>query len=345
MLVNTRSPQVSSSGGVITLESASYVTIDGFTVKLANYGSAWSNIRTVGTDTAPARGVVIRNNTVDNASWWGILTGFSAGVVIENNTVTNTVIQHGIYVGYGADNPVVRNNVVRNSRYSGIQLNADRTGGGDGIITGAVVEGNTLIGNAVAGGATINLDGVSRSTFRNNVIYGGRNGIALFQQDGADGCKDNLIVGNTIVFDPGAGYYAVSIISGSGASSGNRLYNNILWRQGAGIRGSVIIDDAALVGFRSDYNVVSGQFNLDPVNESEPVSFAQWQSITGQDRNSVVVAEPTQLFVNMAAQDFRLRAGSAAANAGVNMAELPADILGALRPAGGRTDIGAYESF
>lgn len=345
VLVNAKAPSASSNTAAINLESASYVAIDGFQVVFANYGSAWSNIRTVGTDTNPAHGVIIRNNVIDNASWWGILTGFSEGVLIENNRVTNTVIQHGIYVGYGADNPVVRGNFVQNSRYSGIQLNADASGGGDGIITNAVIENNTLLDNSVAGGASINLDGVQSSLIRNNVIYGNRNGIALFQQDAAGGAKNNTIVGNTIVFDPGAGYYAVSIISGSDASSGNKLFDNILWRDGSSYRGSIVIDAAARVGFQSDYNVTSGKFNLDPVNESQPVTLAQWQAQTGQDTHSVTVTDPTTLFVDMANNNFRLRLGSIAINRGTNLAALPADMLGVGRPLGGASDIGAYESY
>ena len=47
----------------------------------------------------------VQNCVIDNASWWGILTGFSENVVIQNNRITNTQVQHGIYVGNSADNP------------------------------------------------------------------------------------------------------------------------------------------------------------------------------------------------------------------------------------------------
>src|SRR5262249_33107818 len=167
VLVNAKQPSVSSYSGAINMEGASYIAIDGFTVTLATYGSVRYNIRSVSNT-----GVIIRNNVIDNASWWGILTGFSEGILIENNRVTNPQIQHGIYVGYGADNPIVRNNRVENSHGAGIQLNADASGGGDGIITGALLEGNVLINNAQVIAASINLDGVQSSTIRNNIIYG-----------------------------------------------------------------------------------------------------------------------------------------------------------------------------
>ncbi|HJZ57996.1 MAG TPA: choice-of-anchor Q domain-containing protein, partial [Gemmataceae bacterium] len=60
-----------------------------------------------------------------------------------------------------------------------------------------------------------------------------------------------------------------------------------------------------------------------------------------------VVADPTAVFVNPAANDYRLKAGSPAINVGVaifNGKAAPGkDILGNNRPFGGAYDIGAYE--
>ena len=138
-----------------------------------SYGATKANIRAV-----DDIGAIIRNNTVDNASWWGILTGFAQNVLIENNTVSNTQIQHGIYVGNSADNPIVRGNTVTNSHLCGIQLNSDASQGGDGIISNALLENNKLFDNGQAGGASINFDGVNSSIIRNNLLNGGQIGRA-----------------------------------------------------------------------------------------------------------------------------------------------------------------------
>jgi parallel beta-helix repeat protein len=328
VLVNDRHPAVSAYAGAINLEGASHVVIDGFTVTMATYGTVRSSIRSVANT-----GAVIRNNVIDNASWWGIFTGFSEDVRIENNRVTNTAIEHGIYVGNSADNPVIRGNYVANARGAGIQINSDaEIPGGDGVITNALVENNTLVGNTAGKGAAINFDGVQDSVIRNNLILGTvRNGIALHQTDGAGGARNNAIVGNTIVFQPGVGYYAVSIASGTEPSSGNKVFDNILYREVTATRGSIAVDSWALAGFQSDYNVVVDRFNLSPYDENLTLTLAQWRAQTGQDLHSIV-ATPGQLFVDPANNDYRLKVGSPAINAGTNLTQLPTDISGVARP-------------
>jgi hypothetical protein len=101
--------------------------------------------------------------------------------------------------------------------------------------------------------------------------------------------------------------------------------------------------------FKSDYNiVVNGGFS---VNEGSTalLNFAQWKALAGgYDANSNV-SNTTDLFVNYAGRDFRLKAGSPAANTGVgafNGASAPTeDIANVGRPQGVAFDRGAYESF
>ena len=163
----------------INLEGASYVTIRGFTVT----GQARAGIRSVSNEF-----VVISDNVADNNGVWGIFTGFSSDVRIENNQASRSQQQHGIYVSNSADRPIVRGNTVFENYQSGIQLNADASMGGDGIISGAVIENNIIRSNGAGGGASINLDGVQNSDIRNNVIDNARaSGIALFRIDGGGG--------------------------------------------------------------------------------------------------------------------------------------------------------------
>ena len=58
------------------------------------------------------------------------------------------------------DYVTVRKNLCYENAGCGIQLNADHSMGGDGIISYSVVEENVIFRNGKRGGGAINLDGV-----------------------------------------------------------------------------------------------------------------------------------------------------------------------------------------
>jgi parallel beta-helix repeat protein len=116
----------------INLEGASYVIVEGFTVT----GAPRAGIRSV-----VNHHVIIRDNTGDLNGRWGILTGFSDDILIDNNVMSRSQA-HGIYVSNSGDRPLIRRNVVFGNRASGIHMNGDVSEGGDGIISGALVEDN-----------------------------------------------------------------------------------------------------------------------------------------------------------------------------------------------------------
>ena len=78
---------------------------------------------------------VITNNDCDSNTEWGIFTGFSENVHIIGNVASNSAQQHGIYVSNAADNPAILRNLVENTGANGIQINADLSTGGDGLIS------------------------------------------------------------------------------------------------------------------------------------------------------------------------------------------------------------------
>jgi hypothetical protein len=229
----------------------------------------------------------------------------------------------------------VKNNIVFGNHDSGIQLNADLSQGGDGIITGAVVSGNVIYNNGAGGGAAFNLDGVQNSRFENNLLYNNHSsGFSLYMIDGAQGSKNNTIVNNT-VDEASDGRWAMNIQNGS---TGNTLLNNILMNENPG-HGAIDISADSLSGFSSDYNAVKSSFTT---NGGTVISLAQWKTQTNQDAHSVA-STASALFQNPLTDDRRLLANGPAINAGAGIGAPMTDIDGKPRPIGAAVDIGAYE--
>jgi len=280
--------------------------------------------------------VTIRGNTGDLNGRWGILTGFSDDLLIENNVMSRSQAEHGIYVGNSGDRPVIRRNVVWGNRANGIHMNGDLSQGGDGIISGAVVEANTIYDNGLGGGSGINCDGVQSSIIRNNVIYDNHaSGISLYQIDGGQPARNNQVLHNTIVMASDA-RWAINI---QNASTGNVVRNNILYNQHS-FRGSIAISADSLPGFVSDTNVVMDRLSTD--GGDTRLTLAAWRGVTGQDTQSIV-ATPAILFGDFAADDYHLSSTSPARDAGATLPSVTDDREGAPRPQGPASDIGAFE--
>ena len=323
-IVDTQNPTTPDG---INLEGASYVVIENFSVT----GLPRAGIRSV-----LNHDVTIRGNTGDLNGRWGILTGFSDDLLIENNVMSRSQAEHGIYVGNSGDRPVIRRNVVWGNHANGIHMNGDLSQGGDGIISGAVVEANAIHDNGVGGGSGINCDGVQSSIIRNNLLYNNHaSGISLYQIDGGQPARNNQILHNTIV-EASDARWAINI---QNASTGNVVRNNILYNQHS-FRGSIAISADSLPGFVSDTNVVMDRFSTD--GGDTRVALAAWRSATGQDLHSIV-ATPAMLFADFAGNDYHLSSTSPARDAGAILANVTEDLEGAPRPQGTASDIGAYE--
>lgn len=312
----------------INLEGADYIIIEGFTVR----GVPRAGIRSV-----VNHHVILRGNTADQNGRWGIFTGFSDDLLIENNVASRSQAEHGIYVSNSGDRPVIRLNTVFGNFAAGIHMNGDLSQGGDGIISGALVERNTIYDNGKGGGSAINADGVQDSRFQNNLLYSNHaSGISLFRIDGAAGSKDNVVINNTI-FQAADGRWALNIQNGS---TGNTVYNNILLNQHS-FRGSIDISANSLAGFESDHNVVMDRFTTD--GGDSILTLAQWQAATGQDKDSIV-AVPNALFVDADGDNFHLAGTSPALDAGTSLLAPLVDLEGNPRPRGDGFDIGAFET-
>jgi hypothetical protein len=240
----------------------------------------------------------------------------------------------------------LRNNRVSDADGACIQMNADPESyeagepNLDGHMSRGLVEGNVLFDcgdpDTGGGGAALNLAGVTDTTFRNNLIYGQplTGGIANWD-DGFGiqfGCTGNTFVNNTIDCRS-CDRHAVSFRNGS---TGNTFINNIVLTSD---HNAVAIDPESFDGTQVNGNVYAlGVFFEDTTEDY--VDLAEWQT-QGLDSDSVA-ADPTSLFVDLAANDYHLAAGSVALDRAMGI-DVTTDIEGVPRPQGAASDVGAYE--
>src|ERR1700737_4575953 len=304
---------------------SSYVVVDG----LRSFNANRAAVRIDQADH-----VTVRNGVFGNNATWGIFTDFSNDLLLENNECYASGPQHGIYVSNSGDRPVVRGNRVHDNAGCGIQLNADLSQGGDGLITGALIENNIAWNNGAAGGAAINLDGVQSSIVRNNLLYNKHaSGTACFQGGGAAGPSGMQILNNTI--DMAAnGRWALLVKSSTGL---NTVRNNILSNRNVARGGIVFGDSTDVANTDSDYNILDAVSSDDG---STRIPLAAWQA-AGHEAHTFS-ASLAGLFVNPGV-DYHLFPTSAAVDKGVALGNVPLDLEGNARPAGAGFDIGCYE--
>jgi len=301
-----------------------------------------------GIDARSTQFITIGSNRVFNSAATGIFTAFSYDAVIQGNECA-TNGEHGIYHNNSSDRFLIRGNVLHHNSHCGLHMNGDVNAAPpagspwvhDGLISDGVVENNEIYQNGT-GGSGINMDGVTRTVVRNNLLWETPNnsGIALFRQNGAAGSSSNLVVNNTIVMASNGGW-AINVAQSDCIH--NEILNNILYSAHAW-RGSIVLAHPAPIGFRSDYNIVEDSFSLD--GGGTRVTFSSWKS-QGYDTNSVI-STPSALFVAYPT-DCRLQAGAPAIDAGTEVLSVTDDADGIPRPLDGDNDvapeydIGAFE--
>ena len=313
----------------INIENVDYIVIDGFSV--IGMPAPGNGIRLV-----HANNCVVRNTFCDGNFERGIFTAFTDDILIEHNTSINAIDEHGIYVSNSSDRPIIRYNECYGNNNIGIHLNGDLSAGGDGIISDAQVYGNILHDNNRAAG--INMDGLENPIVYNNLIYNNHTaqGIALFQEDGAIMTRGAKIYNNTIIV-PSDGRWGILVKDG--ANEGTEIYNNIIINQHS-FRGCIAIENQS--NFKSDFNIINDKMSA--IGDESAVPLATWQAL-GFDQNSQLAADLTAIFIDPANNDFHLKSGSQAIDAGTNLVNtiVGIDVEGNIRPSGTTYDIGAYE--
>jgi hypothetical protein len=330
----------------IYIKDASNIVIDGFKIQDVN-GRCVSAHDASPTD--PMINITIQNITCRRSGRDGFYLSELNNSLIQNNYISATGLKdsaggreaHGIYLANaGSDDTIIRENtIIRDSSYSNysgcLHINGDESVGGDGIISGLLIESNKFIGCYDNG---INMDGVQSSTFRNNLIYGsGRHALRGYRIDGAQGPKNLQIYNNTFVVPAGVDSWAVKLTADLG---GHTIFNNILLNEGSS-GGSLCVSNNSLY---SDNNLTVNRMSRD--GENTVISLSTWKSQTGQDNNSAT-SSSAALFVSPGNANYHLKSGSPAINAGRanlnSIAAASSDMDNNVRPQGTGYDIGAYE--
>lgn len=304
----------------------SYWVIEGFEIMGAT---------SYGIDLRGTYYIIVRNNKVHYNNVTGIFTAFSYFTTIQNNESYDNG-EHGIYISNSSDYVVISNNVIYHNYSCGIHMNGDESMGGDGIITGVLVEKNIIYENGLGGGSAINMDGVMDSTVKNNLLYNNHaSGISLYQIDGAVCSSGNWIMNNTVIV-PSDGRWALNIPGLTCIN--NNVYNNIFYNFHSW-RGSISIGTALLEGFKSDYNIVMDRFSIDDGTTS--ITLNQWRNY-GYDIHSLI-STPSELFVDYLNDDYHLKSASPAIDIGYQLTDVIKDLDDYIRPKGTGYDIGCYE--
>ena len=328
VIINSRDNK--TAVGIDLEPGDNYITISGLTIENSNGSITKSGIKVTGNNDS------LINDTVSGVGGFGIIADNANNVLIQGNTVSNTTGSgssgHGIYISGSTNGAVVKGNTVYNNGYIGIHIDGDASEGGLGLVTDALIADNVIYGNGQNG---INADGLQNSIIENNLIYNYQGyGICLYQVDASAGSSNNLIVNNTIDAGTRGSGAALRILD---ASTGNTILNNIL----LGGRGITLrISSDSMSGLVSNDNVTGSLFQSEDTGGTE--SLAQWQSATGQDKNSLTATE-SQLFVNPSGYNYQELSTSPSIGAGTATDSPSTDMLGNPRPGSYGYDIGTYE--
>ncbi len=250
--------------------------------------------------------VVVCNNVVGPNGRWGIFSGFAPRLQLVNNETFGSGIEHGIYVSNSDgpnDDPVIRHNVSHGNGRNGIQLNGDCYAGGDGMIEGALIEGNEVYGNTNKG---LSIIAAPNTTIVANLIYGNglegaAGGIHMTNEPGCDDAlasNDGVIANNTVIEPDIAAFRATD------AATGNLVFNNLF------LSPSGAVDEVG--GNLIDYNLIAD-------DETGVFEAGGYVPLTGGPAHDAGV----DTFMGAGAWDV--------------------DLFGMLRPQGAAFDLGAVE--
>lgn len=286
------------------------ITIEGFTIRkfISRVGHRGAGVTN---DEGQPQRIVIRNNVItgcdrDPGSGWkhaAINLGAARQSIVENNQIFENRGCGGIYV-FGSQ-VLVKNNVVRRNGYQGIWIMGARD--------------CQVIGNEVLDNLGTHSNGISVYAGSSNVdVLGNRvfnSNVAFTAEQSSD-----VTVACNVFYTPQ--FYAVA---DWGRTKNLRLLHNVLLRDDRG-PGAVLTIGPGTSAVRSN-NIFVGSGT----------------GVSQDDSHNLLVGQTDleKVFLDPARRDYRLKAGSAAIDAGTD-AGIREDAVGSPIPQGA-ADIGAYE--
>ena len=347
VLLNALGP-VNRHNRILEIENydaaVNYWVIDGLEV---DGGNTIGGIDARSIDTQMNSNITIQNCVVHEAKngtsvCTGIFSAFTNLALIQYNTSYSNA-EHGCYTNNSCDDGVVRCNTFYSNASLGHHMNGDKSMGGDGQMTGWLIERNKSYSNGSNG---FDGDGVSSSVWKNNLAYDNvSKGIHLTQVDGTSNPANDKFLNNTLVC-PTTGFFPLNFIKGRSKVGGNNntIKNNILYHYNTGstMRGGLMYVSTWEPTLDSDYNLL----NRVSLNDNKiKLTLAQWQAQYGQDLHSVPCTDPAVIWVSPDTKNFHLKPGSPAANSGTTLSEVTNDFDGESRPQGTAYDMGCFEDF
>ncbi|MEP7377988.1 MAG: right-handed parallel beta-helix repeat-containing protein [Chloroflexota bacterium] len=336
----------------IKIVGAAYVRVTGLTIR----GSSGPAYNSAGITAESSSYIDISDNLITANKVWGVRSFSSTYVTIDGNEVSHNAV--GIYVGRAGQGTLVTDNLVHHNDKMIVNTAdiADDDAGGEGIAlvmtTGSVtVRGNSIWGNRAVSydygydGGAFSVFGASNWTITDNTIWDNRTVL----ESGTDAnktpcnngrftrnviygattvdvskgmilrCASNTIVANNTFHDLQVFVFDISHNKGGWGASidGLQIVNNIIWVTSGKAYGietwplpaSVVIDYNLVYNSGSGYVAtvvgIGGTTSLD--------TFSSW---TGFEVHGIVVSPG---FVNAAAHDYHLTAGSPALDSGRNV--------------------------
>ncbi|MHC4712023.1 MAG: putative Ig domain-containing protein [Planctomycetota bacterium] len=311
-----------------------YWTIDGFEVADC---SGWG-IDAINASHLTVKNCEVHENGVGN-NRTGIFSAWGDYVLIENN-VSYSNGEHGIYVNNSADDGILRGNTCYSNTSLGVHMNGDAEMGGDGIMSDWLIEKNVCYSNGSNG---FDADGVDYSTWRNNLAYGNTSkGLHMTAVNGTCNPRYDKIYNNTFICESSAfvplNFYEYD--SEKPGGNNNEVKNNILFHYNSSKACLMMVSDW-FTNFESDYNVVTNRFGID--DGASYYTLSQWRSTYSQDQNSTLETTDTDIWVDPSNDDYHLKSGSTAIDAGTTISSITDDLDDVSRPQGSAYDCGCYE--
>ena len=322
---------VSVRQNVIEIQDESYITITGFRIQkagsgLGQSGGAGSAIRNTGGASYRYDITIQDNELTMNKS-------MEKQPVISLSDIDNCLIDNN----HIWENVRSRGMILSDCRYSSIANNLVEKNGGTAIdYYGALY--SDIVGNTVRESYGVHANGITVYLNSDDVFIGGNivtdSNIAFTCQ-----ASDNLTLAYN-VFETNSGIYCVAVWNDCDSVE---FYNNVIMNTGT--PGSGIS-----IGSTNNTNIVAKNNIIDGSNlqyrgfttQYNGYTSLMWTQTSGSLSTGEFEATKSNLFTDAANDDFSLKSGSDAIDAGVDVG-YDKDIEGTSVPQGGDPDVGAYE--